>query len=88
LLRDGSVIQRTIAEHHGARRHTQGWSEEAVRCDLVILREELERVLRARVARDAEHVDEALGVLTTLARRAEQISLRAWHQADRAGETP
>ena len=88
LLRDGSVIQRTIAEHHGVRRYAQGWSEEAVRRDHAALRDALERVLREQVGAgvDAATLDEALGVLSTLVRRAEQTSLRAWRQAAQSGE--
>jgi len=80
LLRDGSAIQRTIAEQHGRRRHAQGWSEEAVVRDHRILGEEMERVLRARSS-DAADVPHALAVLGHFLDRAEEISLRAWRQA-------
>ena len=39
LLRDGSAIQRVVAETHGARRHAMGWSIEALRRELDILRD-------------------------------------------------
>ena len=51
LLRDGSTIQRTIADRHGARRYAQGWDEAAVRRDHQILREEVERAVRGWAAR-------------------------------------
>src|SRR5690606_35243898 len=81
LLRDGSAIQRTIAEHHGARRHAQGWSEEAVRRDHHVLREEIERYvwtcLRSRAGGGAAEaieeaaLDEAVRVMLGLVDRAE-----------------
>ena len=94
LLRDGSAIQRTIAEHHGARRFAQGWDEAAVRRDHRIFREEVERALRGRLrpesgdARDLA-VDEAVRVVVGIVDRAEAISVRGWRVAaadpDRGG---
>jgi hypothetical protein len=49
MLRDGSAIQRAIAEQHGARRHVQGWDEAAVRRDHQLFREEVERAVRGRL---------------------------------------
>jgi PAS domain S-box-containing protein len=82
LLRDGSAIQRTIAEQHGLRRHAQGWSEDAVLRDHMILLEEVQRVLRARSSHAAD-VPWALAVLGHFLDRAGEISLRAWRQAAR-----
>jgi hypothetical protein len=93
LLRDGSAIQRTIAEAHGARRHAQGWTEAAVRRDHAVLREELERAVRSRIGqgqgggRAAEtrpEVEEAVALLLRLADRAETISIGGWRAAARA----
>jgi PAS domain S-box-containing protein len=90
LLRDGSAIQRTIAEHHGARRHAQGWTEEAVRRDHEVLRVELERAVRGRIAPRASgaaqptaEVEEALALLLRLVDRAEAISVLGWRAAAR-----
>ena len=83
LLRDGSAIQRTIAEHHGARRHAQGWSEEAVRRDHTILRAAIERVLRERAGVDAGQFGEAFSILSGLIERVAEISQRAWRSAER-----
>jgi PAS domain S-box-containing protein len=95
LLRDGSAIQRTIAEAHGARRHAQGWTEEAVRRDHAVLREELERAVRSRIgqgqggnsaAGTTPQVEEAVALLLRLADRAETISIGGWRAAARAAD--
>jgi signal transduction histidine kinase len=90
LLRDGSAIQRAIAEYHGARRHAQGWSEEALRRDCQILSEEVARVLQAPTpgvpAGDADQdLTYALQVLRGLMDRVELISVGAWQHAVRRG---
>jgi len=81
LLRDGSAIQRTIADRHGARRHAQGWDEVAVRRDHQILREEVERAVLGRTGRASAEGDAALTVLLRLIDRAEAISVAAWRRA-------
>jgi hypothetical protein len=84
LLRDGSAIQRTIAEQHGRRRHAQGWTEEAVRRD--------QALLRTCVSELVNHADadfegsEALGVLLGMLDRVGEISARAWRQAEMRGD--
>jgi hypothetical protein len=88
LLRDGSAIQRTIAEAHGARRHAQGFHEAAVRRDHQILREEVERAVRGRLRPPggaAAALGEAVHVLLGLIDRTEVISVRAWRQAAERG---
>ena len=76
-LRDGSVIQRVIAERHGSQRARLGWSAAEVRREFQILREELAAAVRRRV-REAEHVEvgEALGLLARFLDHAEAASLR------------
>ena len=81
LLRDGSAIQRTIADRHGARRHAQGWDEAAVRRDHQILREEVERAVLERMGGASAEADAALTVLLRLIDRAEAISVAAWRRA-------
>jgi hypothetical protein len=49
LLKDGSAIQRTVVEAHGARRFAQGFDEAALRRDQQVFREEVERAVRARL---------------------------------------
>ena len=86
LLRDGSAIQRAIADRHGARRHAQGWDEAAVRRDQHILREEIERAVRERKGRASPDGDAALTVLLRLIDRAEAISIAAWRRAAAASK--
>jgi hypothetical protein len=81
LLRDGSAIQRTIADRHGARRYAQGWDEAAVRRDHQILREEVERAVLGRTGRASAEGDAALTVLLRLIDRTEAISVAAWRRA-------
>jgi hypothetical protein len=85
LLRDGSVIQRTIAEQHGIRRCAQGWSEAGVRRDHQIFREEIERAVRSRprsdVAPASPEMEEAVELLLQLVDKAEDISVASWRTA-------
>lgn len=84
LLRDGSAIQRAIAQVHGARRFAQGWPEAAVRRDQQILREEVERGVRGRLRTGTADADAALQVLLGLVDRAESVSVSAWRHAAEA----
>ncbi|HZF68271.1 MAG TPA: ATP-binding protein [Gemmatirosa sp.] len=81
LLKDGSAIQRAIAEAHGARRHAQGWAEAALRRDQQIFREEVERAVRAGLKPGSGAVDDAVHVLLGLVGRGEAIAVRAWRRA-------
>jgi PAS domain S-box-containing protein len=81
LLRDGSAIQRIIAETHGARRHAMGWDIEAVRRELGILRDVVMSVVRAHTSETENHPEDAAGVLFHLIDRAATISRRSWHRA-------
>jgi hypothetical protein len=87
LLADASAIQRAISERHGFRRHRQGWSEEAVRRDFAVLRDEVERAVRGSIAANANDMESALAVLNRLIDRAEEISCRAWREAEHRGGT-
>jgi hypothetical protein len=84
LLRDGSAIQRTIAEQHGRRRHAQGWLLEAVQRDNVLLQSCVQQTLR-EVDAQFEGSD-AMGVLIGMLDRAGEISSRAWRQAEMRGD--
>jgi hypothetical protein len=86
-LRDGSAIQRIVAERHGVRRYAQGWREEALRRDYEIMREEVERGVRRRLRSANGNVTDALGVLTRLVERSEEIGLEAWRQAAQRHES-
>ncbi|CAA9337563.1 MAG: hypothetical protein AVDCRST_MAG40-2244, partial [uncultured Gemmatimonadaceae bacterium] len=81
LLRDGSAIQRTIAEAHGARRHAQGWDAAALGRDQQIFREEVELAVRAGLKAGSGDVDAAVDVLLGLIDRGQGIAAAAWRRA-------
>jgi hypothetical protein len=81
LLRDGSAIQRVVAETHGARRQAMGWSIEALRRELDILRDVIINGVRVDTRNGGAHPEDAAGVLTHLLDRAAMISRRSWHRA-------
>jgi signal transduction histidine kinase len=82
LMRDGSEIQRLIAELHGAQRARLGWGEEALRREFAALREIVEQKLRAELPASADvAVEEALAALNRLLEQAEWISVRGWKKA-------
>jgi len=84
LLQDGSIIQHTIADHHGRRRHEQRWTVTAVRRDHRLFREELERSVRNRLrGREGDRrVEQAIQLLLRLVSDAEQVSVQAWEEVD------
>jgi hypothetical protein len=84
LLRDGSVIQHAIADHHGRRRRAQGWTETAVHRDHQLLREEIERAVRARLRGrgSAAGAEEGIQLVLQLVQHAEGVSANAWRHAD------
>jgi signal transduction histidine kinase len=85
LLRDGSAIQRAIAEAHGARRYAQGWEEKSVRRDHAIFRREVERIIQEQIGEPSEDTDAAMRVLASLNERAKMLSMRSWrHSAEMA----
>ncbi|MET0399048.1 MAG: PAS domain S-box protein [Longimicrobiaceae bacterium] len=78
LLRDGSEIQRVVADLHGAQRAELGWDEAAVRREYQILRVVLEAWIRERS--DAGTRGDGRDVLRPVHRfvdRSEQISVRS-----------
>lgn len=85
MLRDGTAIQRTIAERHGRKRARLGWSEDEIRREFQVLREELSAAVRRRVRRPRPaEVEEALGVVEEAIVRAERISLESHGSAGQA----
>lgn len=82
LLRDATEIQRTIAERHGLRRRRQRWSEANIQRDFAVMREEVERAVRARIPASSSDTEQALTVVKRLIENAETISLRSWRRAD------
>ena len=86
LMRDSTAILRTVAETHGARRFAQGWTEGALRREHQLLREALERTVRARLASRANELSEALSVMMRITERTQMLGLAAFRYASaRAG---
>ena len=77
LLRDGSTIQRVIAELHGRTRHRQGWGEEHVAKEYAIIEEEIEALILRRVPKGTGDVSTALAVIRRLLARASDAGRRA-----------
>jgi signal transduction histidine kinase len=80
VLQGGNAIQRLTLELHGAERHALGWTTDALRRDLAILRDVIENDLRAEVPSDGDF-RQLSGVLARLFEQAERISLQGWHYA-------
>jgi PAS domain S-box-containing protein len=79
LLRDSDDIQELIARRHGAQRRRIGWSEEALRREWEVLRQEIENVARRSVPPDSDGaLQEALTVVRELLDRSEAQSLAGW----------
>jgi PAS domain S-box-containing protein len=79
-LRDGSEIQRLIADLHGAQRARLGWSETALVREFEILREEIQNAVR-RSGLEAATVEGALATLARFVDRVERISILSWRAA-------
>ena len=77
-LRDGTEIQRIIAERHGAQRASLGWSEDQLRAELRLLRDSIEGTLRRRQSFGADaDVTTALGVLQQFMEHVERAATRS-----------
>src|SRR5207237_6043728 len=84
-LADAVEIQRLISERHGAQRQRLGWTESALRREFMIVREELERVVRnASEFGDPLPVEDGIGVIGGFLDQAEYIAVRAVTAALRA----
>jgi hypothetical protein len=80
LMRDGTEIQRVIADRHGRLRQQQGFAEPELVRDFTILHEELAAAVR-RAAPAGAAVDEALSLLTAFVSRARETSLESFRRA-------
>ena len=82
LIRDGTVIQRLIAERHGAQRWRLGWSESAARREFAILRDEVEAAVRGALAPFPHAgLEDVIALLGLFVREAEEISLGGYRKA-------
>jgi signal transduction histidine kinase len=77
-LADAVEIQRLISERHGAQRQRLGWTESALRREFMIVREELEKVVRtASEFGDPLPVEDGIAVIGRFLDQAEYIAVRA-----------
>ena len=78
LLADAMEIQRLIAERHGAQRARLGWTEASMRREFMIIREELDRMVRRFVPSGGSLVpDSAVATVNRFVDQAEYVSVRA-----------
>jgi hypothetical protein len=75
-------IQRLVAERHGAQRARLGWTEAAMRREFMIIREELERVVRASVPPQGPvREGDAVAIVNRFVDQAEYLGVRALEKA-------
>ncbi|HMF88073.1 MAG TPA: ATP-binding protein [Gemmatimonadaceae bacterium] len=83
-LADAVEIQRLTSERHGAQRQRLGWSESVLRREFMIVREELERVIRtASEVGDPLPVEDGIAVVGRFLDQAEYIAVRALNSGAR-----
>jgi hypothetical protein len=83
IMRDGSVLRKTISERHGAQRKRVGWAEDDLRREFEIIRTSVFASLKGVARRsDDSGVQEqrraAEGLISKLLAGAEQASLRGY----------
>ena len=88
-INDSTAIQRVVCNRHGAQRARLGWTEEEMRREFTILREELGAAMRRRSREMAQAPDEtarqhilerAFEVVGQFMQRSEQLSLEAFRR--------
>jgi PAS domain S-box-containing protein len=78
-FRDSTAIQRTVAERHGAQRCRLGWSEEELRREYQILREEVVAAIRRQVTRrHPKDLEAAIEAVSGFIAEAEKVSLESF----------
>jgi len=78
MLADAMEIQRLVAERHGTQRGRLGWTEQSMRREFMIIREELQKFVREAVPADGElPVGDAIGALSRFVDQAEYVAVRA-----------
>jgi signal transduction histidine kinase len=82
LLADATEIQRLVSERHGVQRHRLGWNEAALRREFMIVREELERVVRdASTSADPLPVEDGIVVVGRFLDQSEYVAVKALNAA-------
>ena len=78
LIADGSEMQRIVAERHGIQRARLGWTEESLRREWAILREEINSVVsKFEATLSPSAILEAHAVIDRLIGQAAETSCRA-----------
>ncbi|HEU4628569.1 MAG TPA: ATP-binding protein [Gemmatimonadaceae bacterium] len=80
LMRDGSEIQRVIADRHGRLRRQLGFTEAELLRDFELLGDEVALAVRRLASSDAA-LDEALSLLAIFLDRARETSLESFRRA-------
>jgi signal transduction histidine kinase len=81
LLRDGSTIQRVVADLHGTMRHRHGWGVPELSREYEILSDEIAAVVRLAAPSDSGDASVALDVLDRIVERARVIAVAALRRA-------
>jgi signal transduction histidine kinase len=82
LLADAMEIQRLIAERHGVQRARLGWKEASMRREFMIIREELERVVRRFVPLQGPlQASDAVAAVNRFVDQVEYISVQSLEKA-------
>jgi len=88
MLRDGTAIQRVIAQRHGQQRARFGWAEAALRHEFAILGEELHAAVAHHAKATGCGGERAHGILRHLLGRAEREALVGHRMARTPDELP
>jgi hypothetical protein len=84
LLADATEIQRLVSERHGSQRYRLGWNEAALRREFMIVREELERIVRdASTAGDPLPVEDGILVIGRFMDQSEYVAVKALNAASK-----
>jgi hypothetical protein len=82
LLADAMEIQRMVSERHGTQRARLGWTEAAMRREFMIIREELEHVVRRFLPPDGPlHAADAVATVNRFVDQAEYLGVRSLEKA-------
>jgi PAS domain S-box-containing protein len=80
-LRDGSAIQKVLAQRHGGQRASLGWREEEVVREMRLLQSEIEAEVRSALDGDADvDLNAAFGVLAHRLEHMERFSAEGWRK--------
>ncbi|HEY3746748.1 MAG TPA: ATP-binding protein [Gemmatimonadaceae bacterium] len=82
LLADATEIQRLVSERHGTQRYRLGWNEAALRREFMIVREDLERIVRdASTGGDPLPVEDGILVIGRFMDQSEYVAVKALNAA-------